>query len=574
MHVHGEMLVILVFLFAAVGSVALFRVLRLSPVLGYLTAGLMIGPYGMDYIQPSETTATFAEFGIIFLLFMIGLELSIERLKSMRRHVFEFGSLQVVICGSLIGLAAYYWGVGTQQAIIIGGALALSSTAVVLQVLAEKNQKFSQVGRLALATLILQDLAVIPLLVLLQVFSTEGVDMTEALTEASITAAIAVVLMLVFGRLLVRPLFRFFASLHDAELVTGASLLIVLGAAAASTWAGLSPAMGAFLAGLLIAETEYKPQVEADIKPYKGLFMGLFFMTVGMNLDWRLLAEHSLLITMLVLGLLCIKAVMIYTLSRIYGFSRGAATHSGLLLSQGGEFAFVVFGIGITSGFLGADYGAILLVVVTVTMAITPMLADLGAKLQKRLDKDSQLSLRHVHNDSIDISNHVIICGFGRVGHTVARLLETEQIDHIALETNPDIVRKEAARGGSVHYGDASRSRVLEAVGLEHAKAIIVTHADPAQAGKTVLAVRAQRKDVPIIVRAKNLQQVEWLERLGANVAVAEMYETSLQLGGALLKYSDVDNAEITRVIQSFRDGDYALTREAESGDWQEDERV
>ena len=331
--------------------------------------------------------------------------------------------------------------------------------------------------------------------------------------------------------------------------------------------------MGAFLAGLVIAETEYKPQVEADIQPYKGLFMGLFFMTVGMNLDWRLLVEHSLLISMLVCGLLGIKIAIIYFLSRIYGFSKGASLHSGMLLSQGGEFAFIVFGIGITSGFLGADYGAILLVVVTVTMAITPMLAELGTKLHKRLDADSQLSLRHVHNDNIDICNHVIICGFGRVGHTVARLLETEDIDHIALETNPDIVRKENARGSAVHYGDASRGRVLEAVGLGHAKAIIITHADPAQAGKTVLAVRALRKQIPIIVRAKNLQQVEWLERLGANVAVAEMYETSLQLGGSLLKHSGVDDVEITRVLQSFRDGDYALTREAESGDWQEDER-
>ena len=201
MHTHGDMLVVLVFLFAAVGSVALFRFVRLSPVLGYLVAGLIIGPYGADIIQPSESTATFAEFGIIFLLFMIGLELSIERLKSMRRHVFEFGSLQVVICGAVIGFAAHYWGVGTQQAIIIGGALAFSSTAVVLQVLAEKNQKFTQVGRLSLAALILQDLAVIPLLVLLQVFSTEGVDMVAALTEASLKATAAAIIMLVVGRI-------------------------------------------------------------------------------------------------------------------------------------------------------------------------------------------------------------------------------------------------------------------------------------------------------------------------------------------------------------------------------------
>lgn len=570
MHVHGQMISVLIFLLAAVGSVALFRTLRLSPVLGYLVAGLIIGPFGVSIIQPGESTETFAEFGIIFLMFMIGLEMSIERLKSMRRHVFEFGGMQVLLCGTVITLAAMYWGVAKDQAVIIGGALALSSTAIVLQVLAEKNQKFSQVGRLALAGLILQDLAVIPLLVLLQVFSTDGADVATALGEASVKAAVAVVVMLVFGRIVLRPLFRFFASLNDSELITGATLLIVLGAAAASTQAGLSPAMGAFLAGLLIAETEFKPQVEADILPYRGLFMGLFFMTVGMSLDWRLLVEHSLLIPSLLIGLLATKIVIIFMLSRIYGFSRGASMHAGLLLSQGGEFAFVVFGIGMTSGFLDADIGAILLVVVVVSMAITPLLADIGSKLQKWLDRGSSMSIKQAQNDSMDMSNHVIICGYGRVGHTVARLLETEGMDYVALETNPDIVRKERVQGTSVHYGDASRKLVLEAVGLEHARAVIITHADPAMAGKSVLAIRALRKDVPVIVRAKNLQQVEWLERLGANLAVAEMFETSLQLGGALLKTAGVDDAEVTRVIQSFREGDYALTREAESGDWQE----
>ena len=572
MHVPEQLISIVIFLVAAVGSVALFRLLRLSPVLGYLSAGLIIGPFGLEIIEPSESTGVFAEFGIIFLLFMIGLELSLERLKAMRRHVFEFGSLQVLACALVIGSTAYYFGLGFEQSIVVGGALALSSTAVVLQVLAEKNQKFSQVGRLSLAALILQDLAVIPLLVLLQVFSSADVDMVDALTEASVKAVIAVVVMIIVGRIIVRPVFRFFASLKDAELVTGASLLIVLAAALVSAEAGLSLAMGAFLAGLLIAETEYKPQVEADIQPYKGLFMGLFFMTVGMTLDWRLVIEHSLLIASLVIGLLVIKAVIIFMLSRIYGFSIGSSLHAGLLLAQGGEFAFIVFGIGLTSGFLDAGYGAILLVVVTVTMAVTPMLAELGTRLHKLMDKTSQMSVKHLKEDSLDLSNHVIICGFGRVGHTVARLLEAEDIDHLALETNPNIVRAEMKNNRMVHYGDASRKGVLHAVGIEHAKAVIITHADPAMAGKTVLAVRAMRKGIPIIVRAKNLQQVEWLERLGANVAVAEMYETSLQLGSALLKYSEVDDAEISRVVQTFRDGDYALTREAESGDWQEEE--
>jgi CPA2 family monovalent cation:H+ antiporter-2 len=566
---HSILIASVVFLIAAVGSVALFRVLKLSPVLGYLLAGVLIGPFGFQIIAPTLSTSHFAEFGVIFLMFMIGLELSVDRLKTMRRHVFEFGSLQVLITALLIGCIGYYFGLTWQQAVIVGGALALSSTAIVLQVLAESGQKFSQVGRLSLAALILQDLAVIPLLVLLQVYSSASANENAALAlgEASLTAVAAVIVMLGGGRLLFRPLFRFIASLGDTELVTAATLLIVIGAALASAYAGLSPAMGAFLAGLLVAETEFKHQVEADIMPYKGILLGLFFITVGMTLDWRLLIEKFALIAQLVLALIVLKTLVIFMLSRLYGFNKGASIHAGLLLSQGGEFAFVVFGLAIASGFLGAEIGAVLLVVVTVTMALTPLLAELGRHACVHISGQSHLSIRHAHQDSQDMSNHVVICGFGRVGHTVARLLETEGVDHVALDTNPEIVMKERAKGNAVHYGDGSRKLVMKAVGVEHARAVIITHSDPAIAGKTIMAVRALRQDVPIIVRAKNLQQVEWLERLGANIAIAEMFETSLQLGGALLKEIGVDDAEITRVVQSFREGDYALTREAEGSE-------
>lgn len=571
---HSLLITAVVLLVAAVGSVALFRVLRLSPVLGYLLAGLLIGPYGFQIIEPQISTSHIAEFGVIFLMFMIGLELSIDRLKTMRRHVFEFGSLQVIITGLLIGLIAYHAGLTVEQAVIIGGALALSSTAIVLQVLSESGQKFSQIGRLALAILILQDLAVIPLLVLLQVYSSTGAGAGEntalALGEASLLAAAAAAIILVGGRLVFRPLFKFIASLNDTELITGATLLIVIGAAMTSAYSGLSPAMGAFLAGLLIAETEFKHQVEADIMPYKGILLGLFFITIGMMLDWRLIINQFSLIAQMVVGLLVLKTAVIFTLSRLYGFNAGASIHAGMLLSQGGEFAFVVFGLATVSGFIPPDIGAVLLVVVTVTMALTPLLAEIGKWLCIYWSDRTQLSIRHVHEDSQDMSNHVVICGYGRVGHTVARLLQTENFDHVALEVNPEIVMKERAQGQSVHYGDGSRKLVLKAVGIEHAQAVIITHADPAIAGKTIMAVRALRPDIPIIVRAKNLQQVEWLERLGANIAIAEMFETSLQLGGALLKEIGVDDAEISRVLQSFRAEDYALTRAAETGNWVE----
>lgn len=561
---HDNILQIVIFLFAAVGSVAIFRMLRLSPVLGYLLAGLLIGPYGFKLVEQGHTTHSFAEFGVIFLMFMIGLELSLDRLKAMRSHVFHFGSLQVIITALLIMGASLYWGATEQQAIIIGGALAFSSTAIVLQTLGESGQKFSQVGRLSIAILILQDLAVIPLLVLLQVFSTDA-ELSEALLYASVKAFVAVAVMLIGGRIFFRPLFRFVASLRDNELLTGAILLIVMGAAYASYVAGMSPAMGAFLAGLLIAETEFKPQVEADIQPYKALFLGLFFMTVGMTLDWRLILEKFEFITLLVLGLLATKAIIIFLLARLFKFGVGPSLHAGILLAQSGEFAFVVLGLAVSSQLVPGSLGQILLVVVTITMALTPMMAEMGRRFAKKQDDRVNLSLRHASDDTHDLRDHVIICGFGRVGHTVARLLEAEQISYIALEINPEIVTRERAAGIAVHYGDGSRKLVLKAVGLERAKAIVITHADPALSGKTIIAIRGKHPNIPIIVRAKNLPQVEWLERLGANVAVAEMFETSLQLGGALLTQLGVDDQEVTRVIHSFRAEDYALTREAEA---------
>lgn len=566
MHDSIHLTEIVLLLSAAVLMVALFRALKLSPVLGYLVAGTTIGPYGLSLIKDVSTSAGFAEFGIIFLLFLIGLELSFERLRSMRKHVFGFGSAQVFITSVLLGVLYYHsFQDEIASAIIIGGGLALSSTAIVLQVIAEQNEKSSQVGRLSLAILILQDLAVIPLLIFVTVLHQSPDSIASAIGSAAIRAAIALIFIFIIGRILIRPFFRFIASLDNTELFTATTIFAVLGLAWLTHSAGLSAALGAFMAGLLIAETEFKHQVESDILPFKGLLLGLFFMTVGMSLNVTMLMEAFVSIISFTIALMGIKALIIIMLCRAFGFNISVALHTGLLLSQGGEFAFVLFTLASNNGILEADTSQILLVVVTISMALTPLIADIGKKFAQTLEKYRLSTPEQMDTETLDLSHHVIVCGFGRVGHTVARLLENENIPYVAVDMDSYMVSRERKSGVPVYYGDSARAHVLNALGIKRARAIIITHNDTRIALQTITTIRDASADVPVIVRAKNIEQVQKLERAGANLAVAEMFEVSLQMGGALLKSIGIPDHEISRITDIFRAEDYALTRTAEN---------
>lgn len=555
---------ILILLCAAVVIVAIFRLIRISPVIGYLAAGAVIGPFGLKLIGNVEGTAGIAEFGVIFLLFLIGLELSFARLRSMRTHVFGFGGAQLLITAGLF--AAFFIGFGGQQeaAIIIGGGLALSSTAIVLQVIAEQSERSSQVGRLSLAILILQDLAVIPLLVFVSMLGDHERPLTDALIDAAFKAVAALALIFTAGHLLLRPLFRFIASLDNTELFTATTMLVALGVAWLTSLAGLSPALGAFMAGLLMAETEFKPQVEADILPFKGLFLGLFFMTVGMSLNLDMLMGRFMSILGLTIALMAAKSLIVMALCRVFGFTLSTAIHVGFLLSQGGEFAFILFALAGIQGVLDPQIAQMLLVVVTVSMAATPLVAGLGKKLALALERHAISRPETLIEQTLDLRHHVIISGYGRVGHTVARLLETEHIRFVALDIDSFLVARERKSGMPVYYGDATRLHVLNALGLARARAIIITHADTRIALQTVSTIREVNRDIPIIARARNIEQVLKLEQAGANLAVAEMFETSLQLGGALLKSLGVADIEVSRIIDIFRAEDYALTRDSE----------
>jgi CPA2 family monovalent cation:H+ antiporter-2 len=554
---------IIIILSAAVITVTLFRALRLSPVLGYLASGTLIGPYGFGFIQDVTTTKGFAEFGIIFLLFLIGLELSFARLRSMRSHVFGFGGAQMLITGGAIGMLAYQFGSTLNMAIIVGGGLALSSTAIVLEVIADQNEKSSQVGRLALATLILQDLGVIPLLVFVTALD-QPVSLASALGGALIKAVVGLVGIFVVGRVLLRPVFRYIASLENTELFTAATILVVLGVAGLTHMAGLSAALGAFTAGLLVAETEYKHQVEADILPFKGLLLGLFFMTVGMSLDVEMLLNNFASIVGITLALMGLKSLVIILLCRIAGFSNSTGIHTGFLLSQGGEFAFVLFTLASQTNVIDHNIAQILLVVVTVSMAMTPLISEMGKSLAQMLERTSRQTDTDLAESTLDLSHHVIICGYGRVGHTVAQLLENESIPYVAIDMDSLRVSRKRQKGFPVYYGDSARSHVLNALGIKRAEALIITHNDTRIALQTISAVRDLNPGLPIVARAKNFEQVLKLEKAGANLAVAEMFEVSLQLGGSLLKSLGIADHEISRIIDIFRAEDYALTRTAE----------
>lgn len=564
MHPSHHLLEVVILLLAAVCMVGVFRVLRLSPVLGYLTGGMIIGPFGLGIIKDMETTTGIAEFGVIFLLFLIGLELSVDRLRSMRTHVFGFGGAQVIITAGLIAWLLLSVSGDEKAAVIIGGGLALSSTAIVLQVIGEQNERSSQVGRLALATLILQDLAVIPLLVLVSLLGEPHQSLVNALTEAMFNATLGMTIIFIAGYLLLRPLFRFIASLDNTDLFSATTLLVVLGVSMLSSTAGLSPALGAFVAGLLVAETEFKPQVEADILPYKGLFLGLFFMTVGMSLNIDMLLDKFLSIISLTVALMACKALIILTLCRLFGFNLSVAIHTALLLSQGSEFAFVLFSLAGAQGIIDGELTQILLVVITLSMALTPLIAQLGKNIAHTLEKYAITRPESILEETLDLSHHVIISGFGRVGHTVARLLEIENIRFVAIDIDSFLVAKERKGGVPVYYGDTTRVHVLNALGIHRARAVIITHNDTRVAQQTIMTVRDLNPDIPIITRAKNLEQVQKLEKAGADLAVAEMFETSLQLSGALLKSLGINEYEVARIIDMFRAEDYMLTRSAE----------
>ncbi|WP_019646363.1 monovalent cation:proton antiporter-2 (CPA2) family protein [Novispirillum itersonii] len=561
---HSTLYDILWLLLAAVVAVPVLQRFGVPSVLGYLAAGVALGPYTPGVVIDVESTLPLAEFGVVFLLFAIGLELPLSRLRTMRRYIFGLGALQVLGTAAVLGGLGLAFGLSPKAAVLIGVTLAFSSTATVLAILVERNEAVTQTGRVSIAVLIFQDLAVVPVLALLPLLAGSGHDIGTALGLALAKACVAMALIFILGRYVVRPLYGFIAARRTSEVFTAANLLLVLTVAWVTEMAGMSMALGAFLAGLLLADSPYRHQVEADIDPFRGLLLGLFFMTVGMTIDLPFVAHNLLLVLAVTLGLLALKAGVLIGLSRLLGLDWATVLRVGLLLAQGGEFAFVVFGKAGTLGVLDHTTTQTLTATVALSMILTPVLSSAGRRWSKKLKR--RLGLDLVPTGTEEARQHVIIAGYGRVGRTIATLLKEHGVPYVALDLDAERVAEARAEGLPVFYGDVSQAGVLRSIGVERARAAIITVNNARGAERAVAAVHDHMPGLPIIARAHDLRQQGVLRSAGAVLVVPEAIEVSFQMAGLALRSMGVSDDIIERCLAGHRSSGYGTLAGPEDG--------
>jgi monovalent cation:H+ antiporter-2, CPA2 family len=537
----------LVILTTAAIVVPLFHRLRISPVLGFMLSGMLLGPHvlgaltpyapwlGLITISDMKAIQQAADFGVVFLMFAIGLELSLERLALMRKLVFGLGSLQILVSATGIGLVAMLFGVSPVAAAVIGLALCLSSTAIVVQVLANQKRLTNADGRTAFAVLLAQDLAVVPILLAVAMLARgETPGGIGELVLALLPAVIAVVAIFVAGLFVLRPLFRLVARTRSPELFMAACLLVVLATGLAAAGAGLSMALGAFIAGLLLAETEYRRQVEVTIEPFKGLLLGVFLVSIGMSVDLGLLVREPLATLAAAVALIIGKATVVVGLGLLFGVKPLTAFRAGLLLGPGGEFAFVVIAAAVAAGAVSGGERDFVLLVATLTMAMIPALAALTHLARSRSATEVNPEATPVEA-APEAPARVLIAGYGRVGQIVSDLLDAHQIPWLAVDSEPEEVARLRRKGKAVYLGDASRPEILHACHIEDARALIVTMDSSSRVEAVVRAARSARDDLPIVARARDAANAAILYSLGVRDAVPETVEASLQVAEAAL---------------------------------------
>ncbi|MFO1244655.1 MAG: monovalent cation:proton antiporter-2 (CPA2) family protein [Ramlibacter sp.] len=563
----------LLYLLAAVLGVVACRSLRLPPMLGYLVVGVLIGPNALALAQNSEGIKHLGEFGVVFLMFVIGLEFNLPKLRAMRSHVFGLGLFQVVLTIvlatlaslTLAALAPTLWKMSWQTALALSGALAMSSTAIVVKLMAERLELESEHGKRVMGVLLFQDLAVVPLLVLIPALGSSPERLFTALALASLKATVLITVLLVGGQRVMRWWLTLVARRKSEELFVLNLLLVTLGLAWLTELAGLSLALGAFIAGMLISETEYKHQVETDIRPFHDVLLGLFFITIGMILDWRLVLERWPMVLLLVSLPVLFKLAMICALARLLGASTGTALRTGLYLAQAGEFGFVLLTLAQQNSLVPPALLNPILASMVLSMLATPFIIMYSNRIVMKLVSSEwlqqSLQMTSIARKSINTSKHVIICGYGRSGQNMARMLEREGIPYMALDLDPDRVRQAAAAGDSVVFGDAARLQALMAAGLARASAVVVTYIDTAGALKVLANTRAHAPQVPVIVRTQDDHDLEKLRAAGATEVVPEAIEGSLMLASHALALVGVPMRRVIRVVQDQRDARYNLLR-------------
>ncbi|WP_303909437.1 monovalent cation:proton antiporter-2 (CPA2) family protein [Thiohalomonas denitrificans] len=546
------------FLLTVVIVVPLCRAVKVSPIIGFLVVGAAIGPFGLAIVGDVKGVRHFAELGVVFLLFMIGLELSFERLKAFSSLIFGLGAAQVLVTAALIGLIAFGWGNSIEASVIIGLCLALSSTAMVMQLLDERGEMSATHGRASFAVLLFQDLAVVPILILVSALGADGGNVWGEVVMALLRAAVAVAAIVVIGRYVLRYLFRTVARTRSVDVFTAMTLLAILATSLVTGYAGLSMALGAFLAGLLLAETEFRHQVESEIEPFKGILLGLFFMGVGMSIDFLLVADQAFWVALAVIGLILLKSAVIYLLGMAFGLPRHDAARSGLLLGEAGEFAFVVIGQAtLAFQLMPEKTGQFMLIVAALSMALTPLLAVVAARVARAL-QPVEGGIDANEAEVADLKEHVVLAGYGRIGQTVAAVLRRETIPYVALDLNSGRVRRCRDASEPVYYGDATRTEVLRRAGADRAKVMLVTMDDASAAARTVQAARQLWPDLKILVRARDNQHSGHLCAIGADAVVPETLEASLQLAGHVLRSLGNTPDMVNDCIEKIREREYA----------------
>ncbi len=557
---------LVLFLATAGVVVPLFKRLKISPILGFLGAGVVLGPFGLGALSDTvpwlgyftvgnpREIEQLAEFGVVFLLFMIGLELSWDRLRLLRQMVFGLGALQVGVSIAAISGLIMLMGYPGLAAIAAASALALSSTAIVVPVLSEQKRLHSATGRTAFSVLLFQDLAVAPILVTLTLVGGSGAQGGSAKVLLALAQAVAGIgFVLVVGRLLLRPMFKSVSRAKSEELFMAACLLVVLGAGLVTALAGLSMALGAFIAGLLLAETEYRHEVEVTIEPFKGLFLGLFFVSVGIGLDLSVLAHRPVFILGLAAGFLAIKIAVVTGLARAFGVKLVDALEAGLLLAAGGEFAFVIVDQATGAGIIPPLLGEALMVAATLTMFTLPLLAFAGGRIRRAMRGEAPAPLPEPALPS-EGDARVLVVGYGRVGRMVGDMLDTQDVSWVAIDRDARLVEQGRKRGHTVHFGEASRAEFLRRCGLETAQAVVVTMDSPEAVEAVVATARQERPEMIIVARARDARHAKALYALGATEAVPETIEASLQLSEALLVDMGVPMGLVIAAIHEKRD--------------------
>lgn len=545
-----------VFLAAAAIAAPIAKKLQISSVLGYLAAGIFIGPFGLGFVYAVyqvEGILHIAEYGVVLLLFVIGLELKPQRLWLMRNWIFGLGASQVALTAVLLTPVLILAGLPWDKASLIGVSLALSSTAFVLQVLDEKDELALRHGRAAFTTLLFQDLAAIPLIASVPFLaSLNGDGTTQSFSVLATAQAVGAVILIFFvGRYVLSTLYSLVASTRVREAMTASALLTVVGVALLMETVGLSAVLGAFLAGALLADSPYRHQIEADIEPFKGLLLGLFFTAIGMGLNLNVLGEHPLFIVAMVLALIAVKAAVLYALGLLRGLDHRASRRFALALSQGGEFAFVVFTLALAHNVLDRGLVELLSVIVTLSMLATPLLLLIDDILTPKKRADDR-----PHDSMPEEEGHVVIAGIGRFGQIVARILKARGIPFTALDGSPEQVALVGRFGSRAYFGDARRLPILEAAQVKDARAFVLTISDPQASLETAQVVRQHFPDVPIYARARDRQHVHRLMDLGVKIIQRDSFLSALDLSGSVLRKLNISEREIERTLKTFREHD------------------